>query len=130
MIQLINAIMSEQTNQSEIKEKFDIEIFNEIPVITTSSPSMCSESDLLPLPVYKYRNKHANNFNSTEIVDEFDTSFINNNNSTSRRVSFLRSPTPNNMNTSGASRGVSSCETNEINKQNYINTKINYSVHI
>lgn len=63
---------------------------------------MDSESDLIALPMYSDSSKISNE------NDEFDTSFINNNTSSVRRVSFLRSPTaPGNLNTSNTSRGVS-----------------------
>lgn len=101
--------MNQHRKKSDKKEKNDIEI----PIITTSSPSMSSESDLLPLPVFKERNKHARDLNSSEIIDDFDSTFANNNNTT-RRLSFLRSPTPNNLNSSSTSRGVSSYNENFI----------------
>lgn len=87
------------------KRNVEPEVFFEIPVITTSSPSMDTDSEASP--IYKNITKHTIEFHSDE---ETDTSFINNNNnsrnSIQRRVSFLRSLSPANLNSSGTSRGV------------------------
>lgn len=90
------------------KKIVDPEVFFEIPVITTSSPSMDTDSEASP--IYRNITKQSSDFHSDE---ETDTSFINNNNKNTnginRRVSFLRSLSPANLNSSGASRGVDKC---------------------
>lgn len=97
--------MNHTSDQDDTNEKLDETIFNGVPVITTSSPSTDSRSDLVVLPIFRDCSKLSTDQHSDN--DEFDTSFITNNNQTNRRVSFLRSPTANNLNTSNASRGVS-----------------------
>lgn len=86
------------------KKIVEPEVFFEIPVIITSSPSMDTDSEASP--IYRNITKQLGEFHSDE---ETDTSFINNNNNSNainRRVSFLRSLSPANLNSSGASRGV------------------------
>lgn len=93
--------------QDDINENVDRTILNEIPIITMSSPSTDSRSDTIILPIIEDCSKISTDQHSDN--DEFDTSFITNNNQSNRRLSFLRSPTTNNLNTSNASRGVSFC---------------------
>lgn len=97
--------MSQPKNQTIDKQNAEQEIMFEIPIITTSSPSMDTDSEASP--TCKGLLKPSQGCQSDE---EIDTSFINiNNNSTdsvNRRVSFLRSLSPGNLNTSGVSRGV------------------------
>lgn len=72
---------------------------NEIPIILTSSASCSSDTDLLPI----------NNNKST--IDLFNDSLRNGHssyastNSISSRKSFMRSPSPNNLNASTTSYG-------------------------
>lgn len=98
--------MSEIKNRNSNKQNADQEIIFEVPVITTSSPSMDTDSDASTM--CKEFLKTTRGFHSDE---EMDTSFINiNNNSTNsvnRRVSFMRSLSPGNLNNSNVSRGVS-----------------------
>lgn len=99
--------MNHNSDDDDSNEKLDqMEVFNEVPIITTSSASTDSRSDLVALPIFRDCSNLSIDHNSDN--DEFDTSFITNNNQTNRRVSFLRSPTGNNLNSSNASRGVSS----------------------
>lgn len=83
-----NIHLSEQNNEER-----------EIPVILTSSASYCSDTDLLPI----------NNNQST--IDLFNETMKNghssfaSNSSTGSRKSFMRSPSPNNLNASTTSRG-------------------------
>lgn len=84
-------------NESKNSEGHDV--FFEIPVITTSSPSTDSEAT----PIYKTMKLPRDS------DEEIDTSFINikdNNNETNRRVSLMRSLSPGNLNSSNVSRGV------------------------
>lgn len=98
--------MSRESKQNGDKKEMEREVFFEIPVITTSSPSMDTDSDASP--VCRDMTKL---FAESHSDEEFETSFINNNNTVNRRVSFLRSLSPN-LNASNVSRGVSSCEFN------------------
>lgn len=93
--------MNKSNGHNGEKSAVDAEVFFEIPIITTSSPSIDTDSEAAPI----YRNiaKQSGDFHSDE---ETDTSFINNNNGINRRVSFLRSLSPANLNSSSASRGV------------------------
>lgn len=92
-------------NQNEEK-KDEQEVFYEIPVITTSPPSIDTDSEASPI-YNEFRKSIVRTLDSDE---EIDTSFINtnNNNNTTviRRVSLLRSLSPGNLNASGVSRGV------------------------
>lgn len=99
--------MNQNVEQDDdMNENLDETVLNDVPVITTSSPSTTdSGSELLAFgdTISKLSSDH----NSDN--DEFDTSFINNNNNNNqnyRRPSFLRSPTANNLNSSNTSRGV------------------------
>lgn len=65
----------------------------ELPIIITSSASCCSDTDLLSQP-----HKIAT-FNN-------ETSFISYSDNSSDQLSFMRSPSPSNLNASGTSRGV------------------------
>lgn len=106
--------MNIANGHNEEKKIVDPEVFFEIPVITTSSPSDCNstrnDTDSEASPIYRNITKQLGDFHSDE---ETDTSFINNNNNNAnginRRVSFLRSLSPANLNSSGASRGVDKC---------------------
>lgn len=93
-------------NNNEEKSDCEREVFFDIPVITTSSPSVVnSDSDTSPV----YVNISKRSFDRTlQSDEEADTSFINNNNTVNGRVSILRSLSPGNLNASGVSRGVSS----------------------
>ncbi|XP_055296530.1 transmembrane channel-like protein 7 [Sitodiplosis mosellana] len=93
--------MNKSNGHNTKKSTVDPEVFFEIPIITTSSPSMDTDSEASP--IYRSITKQSGDLNSDE---ETDTSFINNNNNgINRRVSFLRSLSPSNLNSSGASRG-------------------------
>lgn len=93
-------------NHSVESDKFDAEqTIGPLPTIKTSSPSTNSDTDAMQLPEFPNSSNIANDACSEN--DEFDTSFVANNNHTVRRVSFLRSPTPASLNTTNASRGVS-----------------------
>lgn len=94
--------MKKRKNSSAIEdihlnEQKNVE--TDIPIILTSSASCCSDTDLLPI---------NNNRNS---IDLFNDTTKNGNlsyastNSISSRKSFMRSPSPNNLNTSTTSRG-------------------------
>lgn len=92
-------------NNNEEKSDCEREVFFDIPVITTSSPSVNSDSDTSPV----YVNISKRSFDRTlQSDEEADTSFINNNNTVNGRVSVLRALSPGNLNASGVSRGVSS----------------------
>lgn len=99
-------IMSISNGYNNIEKKnVEPEVFFEIPVITTSSPSMDTDSEASP--IYRNITKQSIDLHSDE---ETDASFINNNNNSNtinRRVSFLRSLSPGNLNSSNTSRGVS-----------------------
>lgn len=89
-------------------DSFDVEqLFSPIPMpaMKTSSPSSNGDVDAMALPEFTESSKISHDACSEN--DEFDTSFMANNNHTARRVSFLRSPTPGSLNTTNASRGVS-----------------------
>lgn len=95
-------------NHSIKSDSFDSEqTFGNVPIVKTSSPSTNSETDVIALPDYTNASKISNDGADSE-NDEFDTSFMANNNHTMRRVSFVRSPTPGSLNTTNnTSRGVS-----------------------
>lgn len=84
-----NNVIDEKND--EIANEIDTNI--ELPIIITSSASCCSDTDLLAQP-----NGIAT-FNN-------ETSFINYNDNGTDQLSFMRSPSPNNLNASGTSRGV------------------------
>lgn len=96
--------MNKDVDQDDTNETLDQTVLNNVPVITTSSPSTTDNgSELVALDD---TSKWSNDHNSDN--DEFDTSFINNNNNENyRRPSFLRSPTANHSNSSNTSKGVS-----------------------
>lgn len=98
--------MNGDVNQNAEKSEVEEEDFFEIPVITMSSPSTNSDSDAAPKYLNSAKRSSSHQFQSDE---EVDTSFIANNNTVNGRVSILRSLSPNSMNASGASRGVSLC---------------------
>lgn len=70
-----------------------IDVNLELPIIITSSASCCSDTDLLSQP------------NGTASFNN-ETSFINYNGNGTDQLSFMRTPSPSNLNTSGTSRGV------------------------
>lgn len=70
-----------------------IDVNLELPIIITSSASCCSDTDLLSQP------------NGTVSFNN-ETSFINYNGNSTDQLSFMRTPSPSNLNTSGTSRGV------------------------
>lgn len=94
--------MNQNVNQDDTNETLDQSVLNIVPIITTSSPSTTNNGS--ELVAFGDASKLSSDHNSDN--DEFDTSFINNNNH-NHRPSFLRSPTANNLNSSNASRGVS-----------------------
>lgn len=97
--------MNQNVDQNDTNETLDQTVLNDIPAITTTSPSTTDNgSELVALGDASKLSSDQNSDN-----DEFDTSFINNNNHQNfRRLSFLRSPTVNNLNSPNTSRGVSS----------------------
>lgn len=74
-----------------------IETNIELPIIITSSASCCSDTDLL---------SHPNRITIGTYNNE--TSFISYNGNNTDQLSIMRSPSPSNLNASGASRGVRS----------------------
>lgn len=93
--------MNKKFHENGDKKDLEREIFFEIPVITTSSPSMDTDSE--GSLVCKDMTKL---FAESQSDEEFETSFITNNNTVNRRVSFLRTLSPGNLNASNVSRGV------------------------
>lgn len=65
----------------------------ELPIIITSSASCCSDTDLL---------SHPNGI----VTFNNETSFISYEGNEADQLSFMRTPSPGNLNTSGTSRGV------------------------
>lgn len=93
-------------NHTIESDKFDAErTIGPMPTIQTSSPAINGDTGAMQLPEFPNSSNISNDACSEN--DEFDTSFMANNNHTVRRVSFLRSPTPSNLNATNASRGVS-----------------------
>lgn len=78
------------------------EVFFEIPVFTTSSPSI-ENTDSEASPIYKHVRKLTANNHSDE---EIETSFIDNYDNNNHRLSFLRTLSPGNLNSTNVSRGV------------------------
>lgn len=93
--------MNKKFHENGDKKNLEREVFFEIPVITTSSPSMDTDSE--GSLVCKDMTKL---FTESQSDEEFETSFITNNNTVNRRVSFLRTLSPGNLNASNVSRGV------------------------
>lgn len=90
--------MNQNVDPDDTNESLDQTVLNDVPIIITSSPSMTDNGSAELVALGLSSDHNSDN-------DEFDTSFIKNNNH--RQPSFLRSPTANNLNSSNASRGVS-----------------------
>lgn len=89
---------NECNNVIEVKNEENVNGIDtniELPNIITSSASCCSDTDLLSQP---HRIATFNN----------ETSFISYSDNSSDQLSFMRSPSPSNLNASGTSRGVRS----------------------
>ncbi|XP_031627951.1 transmembrane channel-like protein 5 [Contarinia nasturtii] len=98
---VIECVLDKNQNKrimNESKNDSGQDVFFEIPVIITSSPSTESEASRM------YRTVKL----PGDSDEEIDTSFINNNdnnNAINRRISAIRSLSPGNLNSSNASRG-------------------------
>lgn len=95
-------------NHSIESDNIDVErTIGPLPTNKTSSPSVANSGSTAAMPLPEFPNSSNISNDACSENDEFDTSFMANNNHTVRRVSFLRSPTPASLNTTNASRGVS-----------------------